>query len=132
MEDDGPSLLESERRETVRNAANAARERARALVARALSLQAAASLTAARSTELSVEANAVRDELREGVVAHARSAFLRGELPEALVIDVKAMVEDAAREAFSAKRLLDWTQVQRMREDILGWSIQAYYQSQAQ
>jgi len=119
-------LSDRNHREDVRESARAARERARTLAARLLVLRSTATTKTLTAAVLVAEAKVLRDSLRATVSSHAQLMRELEEPPERVVTIVKELAADAARDAMT-KASADWMKVRALREDLVRWTIDAYY-----
>jgi hypothetical protein len=114
-------------REAIQESARRARESAHALAARALLIRSNASDQKMRAEELVAASMAIRDKLRAAVTEHARFMRQLGQTPELVVITVKELADAAAREVQAVTDTSDWRIARQLREDLVRWTIDAYY-----
>jgi hypothetical protein len=118
--------VDAEERQRRLAAARIAIDHAQWLLARVLRLEDVTRPNVAGSAQLTARPNPL-EELQTTIANHARLMRQSGEPPEAVIVRVKEVTEAASREIFAEKRLLDWSRVASLRNDVVRWSVAAYY-----
>jgi hypothetical protein len=85
-----------------------------------------AAVNSLAAESLIAAAAVLREELREKVAAHAR-LMRRLDVPaERVIVAVKDVATDAARNSL-APHASDWATMRDLRDDLVRWTIDAYY-----
>ena len=107
--------------------AEAARARAAELIAKSLVLQAHA-VEQRETTAAAIHDSALlREELCSVIAQHARVARALGESPERVVLQIKSASADAVAAAYSQSTSILPLHERLLREDLVSWTIQAYF-----
>lgn len=119
--------LTAAQRDALRVDARETRERARAIAAESLRLRTTAKARQMTADTLVAASKELRDRLRAMVVKHARLTRALGEPAEQVIIEVKTMASAAEDDVREAGRTLDRRDAQTLRDDLVRWTIDAYF-----
>lgn len=115
-------------RDALYEAARGARARARALVAETLVLRArfeSLRLSAGRSL---ADADVLLGRLQGSVSDYVTAMRTVGEAPERVVTLVKELADEATLDAVAVRSNIDLTEARRLRETVVRWAIDSYYE----
>lgn len=126
--DNPPRPLSQNDREAIRDRAKLARERSSRLIAECAQLVADLEGALQNAESLIAMANSRRDALQESVTEFAACVRAIGAPPERAVTMAKEIAANAIEEAASVHQLTRGEAVRELRDDVVRWMIDGYYQ----